>query len=273
LSLNARATTVVGRAERRWHIAAALCRPAVALLDRVLRLLGLLLSTCARNAICFPLGVETCIRDVRQLGTHENHSDTEKTTSPKRLLMRVNTVLIASVTAAACVPAVSTIPNNATPVKPVEVRLSVAPAVAFDRTMAAFIAEGYQVDQANKDAGTIKSVGVMGETTVIGGGGGLFGMFPTVPEIYSAENFMRANIVRADSGSLVYVSLSGRAHPEKGPPTPESALYECPDKAPMKGLESAIAKCRESLAKLKAKVESVAAKNSHGTVIPLWMSE
>ncbi len=83
---------------------------------------------------------------------------------------------------------------------------------------------------------------------------------PTSPEIYMAENFMRANIVRADSGSVVYVSLSSRVHPEKGPPTPETELSECLDKAPMKGLESAIAKCKESLNKLKAKVDSVVAR-------------
>lgn len=169
--------------------------------------------------------------------------------------MKPLTFLASALAVSACVP-VTTTELNLTPVKPIEVRLAVSPEIAFDRTVAAFIAEGYKVDQANKDAGTIRSVGALGDIT---SSSGLFGMGEV--QVSQAERFFRANIVRTEGGgSIVYLSSSARTRELNGQVTPETEMYECPSNSSMPGMGSALAKCREGMGKWKAQIESLAAK-------------
>jgi len=159
--------------------------------------------------------------------------------------------------ATACFP-VSVTPANLVPIRPTEVALSVSKDAAFERSMAAFLSSGLRVDQANKEAGIIKSAGMMGDIVTVGG------LFPVVSQ---SEYFFRVNIVATDSGSKVYVSASGRAHTTssgKSETTPESEMYEC-QKYNVPGAGSAYEKCQESMTKFRAKVDSLAMRIKSGS--------
>jgi hypothetical protein len=148
---------------------------------------------------------------------------------------------------------VSSVPVDLTPIKPVEVTLGVPKDVAFERTMAAFLASGLRVETANKEAGLIKSTGTMGEIVTVGG------LFPVVSQ---TETFVRANLVSADSGTKVYLSTSGRSHTISSGKTeisPEYEMYEC-KRSQWPGAGSAYEKCLDAMTKYRAKLDTLATR-------------
>lgn len=171
----------------------------------------------------------------------------------------------------ACTPAATIQPEAPRPLAPIEVTLAVPPASAFDRAVAALIADGYTIDQADRGSGTIKTAGKRGQTVSTGGPGGLF------PSTGWGEEFLRVTILPVDSGSRVLLTGSGRSvsvvpsAPGGFVAGPEMQAMEC---TPQKGddykvkvdgrtltvrevCEIGVAKYREKLEKIASRRDAV----------------
>ncbi len=168
-------------------------------------------------------------------------------------MFRLLTLPITSILIFGCMQVDNVIPNNSTTVKPVEIVLSVPTSVAFDKTMAALVLEGYRVDQANKEAGTVKSAGVLGD---------IVSVCCLFTGTMQPEYFFRANILPLEGGSKVFLSVSQRIHTisTRGlETTPESELYECQQTNNPSG-DDTFKNCQLLLDKIKGKLDSLALK-------------
>lgn len=157
-----------------------------------------------------------------------------------------------SISILGCMQTVTITPNNSVPVKSVEIFLLAPTTVAFDRVMAAFISEGYRVDQANKEVGLIKSAGMFGD---------MVSLCCLVTGAMQSEYFFRANILPSEGGSKVFLSVSQRINMittlEGTKTTSESELHECQKPDTHDG-DDIFRKCQERIANIKGKLDNLA---------------
>lgn len=150
-----------------------------------------------------------------------------------------------------CATTVATIPSQLPPTAPpVEVQISVPPDPAFDRVMAALVAEGFTIDQGDRSAGLIKTTGVPGAVVVTSNMGALVTGSPTY--------FFRATIMPREGGSTIALNVTGRVSSTingRQEISEEFPLYQC-----QPGDSSAHRSCRESYDKIQARLSSVAAR-------------
>jgi hypothetical protein len=158
--------------------------------------------------------------------------------------------LVSGVLALAFVGCASvTVLPPAPPAPPVETRLNVPSAQAFDRVVAAFVAEGLTIDQADRSAGLIKSAPVPGASVVAGG---------LAVATATSSLFYRATILPRDSGSTVALSVSGKMTMASGgrqETTEETPLSQCPA-----GESQNVRRCREGYDAIQVRLRQIAAR-------------
>lgn len=149
---------------------------------------------------------------------------------------------------AGCAPALTVAPVESRPVPPVRVEMDVPPDAAYDRVVAAVVAEGYTVAEGDRASGLVKTVGIPGDVVVASG---------MAVAVIQPEYFIRATITPAPDGSTVLLSVTSRAHVTgSGVPqtTPEMPLQECTDI----GGPDARQKCETALTRILERVRALA---------------
>lgn len=106
---------------------------------------------------------------------------------------------------AACGPAINIRPEDLRPAPPVAVAMSVPQPTAFQRTVAAFAAEGLTVVQAEQTGGVIVSQPITDAPTTTGGPLGLYSVTAVLHTTY------RANVIAEGDSSRVLLTMSLRS--------------------------------------------------------------
>jgi hypothetical protein len=134
---------------------------------------------------------------------------------------------------------------------PVQVQLAEPVPDAFDRVVAAFMAEGFTVDRADRSTGLIKTAGVVGDPYVVSN------MFVTMTGI--PTYFYRAVITPREVGSTVSLNVTSRhtmtSNGKPEPPQEELPFRQCPP-----GDSDAHEICRTNYGKIQVRLEQIAAR-------------
>lgn len=134
---------------------------------------------------------------------------------------------------------------------PIIVSLDSPVAAATDRTVAAFAAEGLRVERADRQAGRVKSAGVLAEAVAAEG---------SAAATVQTEHFFHATVERAEQGSRVVLSVSMRSHQRTSAgtkTTPESEMQECQRVETADGV-AAFQRCEQQMARVKARLDNLA---------------
>lgn len=161
-------------------------------------------------------------------------------------------LIVLMLCASGCATSVASVPVDVPPpAPPVQVQLAEPVSTAFDQVVAAFMAEGLTVDQADRSSGLIKSVGVMGDPIVASNMGGTMTTVPTY--------FYRAVVAPRVGGSTVSLVATMRAAMTwNGAPQPaqdETPLHQCGA-----GESEGHRICRDNYAKVQARLGGIAAR-------------
>lgn len=132
------------------------------------------------------------------------------------------------------------------------VDLSAPPADAYDLVVASFVAGGYTVADGDRAAGLVKSAAIPGDVVTGTALGGLF------VQTLQSEYFITATILPMAGGSRVALGATMRTTElygrNDGTVSPEAAVQLCPE-----GSSDMLETCRQNQARLRARLESVAA--------------
>lgn len=157
-------------------------------------------------------------------------------------------LLLASCMSAQVIPPAQPLP----PLAPLEVALSVPPAMAYDRVVGAITTAGLTVGTADRQAGLVKTLGMPGPTSIASG--------LAVATLQTTE-YVRAVILPAGEGSRVLLSTTMSGTMTGGHQVQQ---YEEQPLGDCRTVSTADAKqrqtCLDALARVQQRLERIAAE-------------